>query len=165
MSAYMSRSAAIFWRGKENVPNNVHHYATEGYNSELKPVTWNEVFKDRTKKQIDALKKKRYSELVRKAAILQVFFNPYFPFTGYWIYLKFINSKNIAINHKNFYEEEDIALIRNTYPLGLLPFTDFTKWCETFIQQHKKTTKKGNPNGTVKCWVTLKNKHLIKIEI
>lgn len=159
----MYRSALEFWRGKDNVPKNIHHLIHDpmnwNINGELKPywktVTWQDIFKKRKEDQEFNIRRKRRSEkLIRKPCFIWVLHNDndWF-FDGYWLYIKTLK-KDYDINFRN-HQKEIQKQVMELFHCGVLPcIDDFDFWAESFIKTfpHKGFKRKAKYQGLKRCW-------------
>lgn len=168
MSTIMTRSAALFWWGKDKVPDDVaYFYYSGGVNLGCKinwqMVTFNEIRKRKIEKQECHLEwKRRIDSNIIVPGYVWVFFNPHFPFSGWWVYVKTFR-KDFAMNFRGEQNPHIMNTIYEMFPCGVIKGFE-EDWCESFCKYYShrgfgRTKKQGL--AKIKC--VIKNDKLIEI--
>lgn len=153
----MPRKAAEFWwnlkRSEENkfkAEPNVCRYERKSPVEKWIPVTWKEIFAERTKKQNLNLKLKLRSEHER-ACFIWVFYNDTTFFSGWFIYIKTLK-KDYPLNFRTGRNEDGIVdKIMKMFPCNILPF-DFETWAQAFEKKYHHKGFKRTKQGLLKCY-------------
>lgn len=125
-------------------------------------VTWVEVMAARRERQAKQLKRIRNEGLVeRRAAYVEVFFNPHWIYHGWHTYIHGISIGHHWVRHNG-------SLAENANPYGLLslfpitkecdptltpmPITDYDEWMMAFASKYQRGTRGRRPRGVRFCW-------------
>ena len=152
----MSRKAAESW-WKCEIPPEVAYYKlySGGWSGTSKrvPVTWQEIHKERAKKQQSNTEWKRRADFVRRAAILSVNSKNW---TRGFALCTTIGDAHHWVDYENWdYEKKMCQWLMDNVPLGVLCF-DFKDWKRHFEKKY----------GKIFCFITLdKRRKICEIEI
>lgn len=160
----MTRSAYKFWN-KKDLPKHVAYLKKDYPFDKFIEVSYKSIIDRKTKKQLANLKYKR-QEIHVVPAFIWVFYNPHFPFGGWYIYIKTLKREfSINFRRDGQYNEDAILKAMILYPLSMLPMLEnFEVWAEEFAIKYK-TTAFGNrkKQGLAVCKAKTCNRQLIEI--
>jgi hypothetical protein len=162
MCAVMSRDAAAYW-WKIQVPKEVHHYRKGVFSRDWEIITWRDIFKERTEKQNNRIRIKRFHSVV-KPGYVWVFYNDNWLMGGWYIYVRTLK-KSWAINFRNNNAQKQVDLIMNLFPCGVLPIKEnFEIWCVSFSKLFPFQGFGGRKRqGLIKCYVEFRGDDIINV--
>jgi hypothetical protein len=155
----MSRKAAESWWNHSArcageppviIPPDVAYYklypSSFGAPGVKEPVTWNQVMKQRRKRQALYMTGKRHISCFDKPALLWLFYCEEWFFNGWWLYIKTVKN-DYSVNFRNTRAKELEQMCFDIFPLGVIAGLDYDLWCEEFYKKfgvanpkkHKKT--------------------------
>lgn len=139
----MTKSAVKHWHGKE-LPYDVAYLEKNHSHEKWKTVTYTEILKRKTERQLWKLELKRRSDHWTPCFIW-VFKVDFFLFGGWYLYIK-TQKKDYAINFKGAHP--DIAeKVMELYPCGVFPdFGNLELWCKCFASQFPHSGFKRDKN-------------------
>jgi hypothetical protein len=168
----MTRKVYDYWGktlndGRKPLPPNVAYIDIPdgsyiGCKPDRKLVTWEEVLQQRKEKQKSELERKRITDKSEiKPCYVWVFYNRYFPFSGWYCYIKAFKD-SWALNFRD--ERKDLQLkVMQIYPCGELPIVEnFYSWMQSF-QKHYPFNGKRKKEGIAICRAKISNDRLIDI--
>lgn len=165
----MCRKAAEFW-WKIKVPKNVKYYWHDGgthfgTKPDWKVYTWQEEFQ-RRKENLEHnlwVKRECYSTKIIPCYVW-VFFNPHFPYSGWWIYIK-TSKEDFGINFRYGFNRVLIEKAMNMFPMGVFPtLENFDEWAEVFTKKFPHVGfKRRKKQGLKRCWCKIESGKLIDL--
>lgn len=162
----MDKSAVRFWHGKE-LDYDVAYIWRNHSHEHWSTVTYSEIIKKKTKKQLSRLDSKRKHDKIVPCYIW-VFKNEGFIHGGWYLYLKTLKDDfGLSWYRYEKGERENIMnKIRQNISLGILPFQDsFELWCERFAEVYRHIGFKRHSNqGILPAWVKV-NKYNEPLDI
>lgn len=171
-TVFMTRKVYESWGEMFNwkpLPKNVASvYRTAdcgfGIVDKWKPVTWDEVFKERREKQKEHLESIRGRDIVTvKPCFVEVFYNNTNFFSGWWIYVITLD-KYYAVGFRD-QNKQLILPIMKLYPCGFLPLKEnFAEWAAEFARIYHRPTRERKKNiGMVAAWAKIDRGYLVEI--
>lgn len=142
-----------------------HAYGGFGVVEKWKPITWEEVHKERREKQEAHLESIRQRDVVEiKPCFVFTFYNSsnWF-FGGWWLYVMTLK-RNFPIGFRG-QNKQLILPIMKLFPCGFLPLEEnFEEWAEEFARiYHRPTKERKKKIGMVAAWAKIDRGYLVEI--
>jgi hypothetical protein len=161
----MSRSGAKFWWKKE-LPRDIAYLIKDNSFREWKEITYKSILDKKVKIQQNELWRKRNSSEI-KPALIWVFRNEDFPFSGWYIYIKTLKKDfAISFSRDGEYNQKAILKAMEIYPQGTIPIIEnFEIWCENFSKSFPTKSFGGRKKqGLAICKAEIRNNRLLQIQ-
>lgn len=167
----MSRSGAEFWWGERLghiIPPEVHHYWHDGYHPlsgqgiKWHIVTWSEVFKERTEKQLAREERKREPDFEIKPCYFWCFKNCItFPFGGWWSGIWTLTDY-YDVRGKYANRTDLLEMITDLFNPGIIPFDGYeTELYEALARRYPSNgfykKPKRWPQALVRCYCRIEH--------
>lgn len=158
----MKRKAAEFWwslpiKGHEDrkpfiAPKEVSYYTRNSPYDKWTSVTWSEVHAKRTAEINARIASKRHFIKEVQPAIIWVFYNPGFLFSGWYITIRTL--KNTYYLDWKKVDKPLIEKAMSLYPCGILPSFEFqSQWVVKFAKEyHTNSFKRAKNQGSAYCY-------------